>query len=164
MRLEFVCSGNICRSPVAEKVVRARLAEAGLDGVVEVRSSGIGPWHAGEPMDGRAAATLRSRGYDAEHVARRIDDATREADVVVAATRDHVRDLVAAGVDADRVVLLRSFDPAAPEGADLPDPYYGGSRGFDDVLAMVEAAAPGIVERARETERSRARPEDGAPR
>lgn len=146
MRVEFVCSGNICRSPVAEKVVRARLTEAGLDGTVEVSSSGTGPWHAGEPMDRRAAQTLRERGYDSEHVARQVDARTLAADLVVAATTDHVRDLLAVGVEPDRVRLLRSFDPAAPEGAELPDPYYGGPGGFDEVLAMVEAAAPGIVD------------------
>lgn len=145
----FVCTGNICRSPVAEKVFRARLAEAGLAEAVTVSSAGIGPWHAGEPMDRRAAATLRERGYDTTHTARQIDRSQLGADLLVAATEDHVRDLVAAGADAERVVLLRSFDPDAPEGAEVPDPYYGGPGGFDEVLAMVEAAMWGLLERVR---------------
>jgi protein-tyrosine phosphatase len=129
----FVCSGNICRSPVAEKVFRAKLAEAGLEDAVTVSSAGIGSWHAGEPMDERAASTLEQL----------------DADLLVAATEDHVRDLVAAGADPSRVVLLRSFDPEAPAGAEVPDPYYGGPGGFDEVIEMVEAAMPGLVERIR---------------
>jgi protein-tyrosine phosphatase len=100
-------------------------------------------------MDRRAAGTLRDRGYDTTHTARRIDAEQLEADLLVAATEDHVRDLVAAGADPERVVLLRSFDPEAPEGAEVPDPYYGGPGGFDEVIEMVEAAMPGLVERIR---------------
>jgi protein-tyrosine phosphatase len=149
VRVVFVCSGNICRSPVAEKVFRSRLAEAGLADVVEVSSAGVGPWHAGEPMDSRAAATLRERGYDTRHTARQIDRRQLGADLVVAATEDHVRDLVAAGADPERVALLRAFDPDAPAGAEVPDPYYGGPDGFDEVIDMVEAAMPGLVDRVR---------------
>jgi protein-tyrosine phosphatase len=149
MHVVFVCSGNICRSPVAEKVFRARLADAGLTDAVEVSSAGIGPWHAGEPMDRRAAATLTGRGYDTGHRAQQIDRHQLDADLLVAATDDHVRDLVAAGAAPGRVVLLRSFDPDAPEGAEVPDPYYGGPDGFDEVIGMVEAAMPGLVDRVR---------------
>lgn len=143
----FICSGNICRSPVAEKVFRARLAEAGLTDAVAVSSAGIGGWHVGDPMDRRAAATLRERGYDTQHAARRIDPELLAADLLVAATRDHVRELVDAGADPENVVLLRAFDPAAPEGAEVPDPYYGGPDGFDEVIEMIEAAMPGLVAR-----------------
>lgn len=145
----FVCSGNICRSPVAEKVFSARLADAGLSEAVRVTSAGTGPWHADEPMDRRAAASLRDRGYDTAHRARQIDDDLLDADLLVAATHDHVRDLVAAGADPARVVLLRSFDPDAPSDAEVPDPYFGGEDGFDEVIEMVEAAMPGLVERVR---------------
>ncbi len=145
----FVCTGNICRSPVAEKVFAARLAEAGLTDRVRVTSAGMGPWHRGEPMDDRAAASLRDRGYDSTHRARQIDDELLDADLLVAATHDHVRELLAAGADLARIVLLRSFDPDAPEGAEVPDPYFGGPDGFDEVIGMVEAAMPGLVERVR---------------
>lgn len=145
----FVCSGNICRSPVAEKVFTARLADAGLTGDVRVTSAGTGPWHEGEPMDRRAAASLRDRGYDTDHRARQIDDELLGADLLVAATHDHVRDLVAAGADPSRVVLLRSFDPDAPSDAEVPDPYFGGDGAFDEVIGMVEAAMPALVERVR---------------
>jgi protein-tyrosine phosphatase len=145
----FVCSGNICRSPAAEKVFRAKLAEAGLADAVRVSSAGVGPWHVGEPMDRRAATTLRERGYDTRHTARQIDREQLDADLLVAATEDHVRDLVDAGADPRRVVLLRSFDPDAADGAEVPDPYYGGPDAFDEVIDMVEAAMPGLVERVR---------------
>ncbi|MEJ2889125.1 low molecular weight protein-tyrosine-phosphatase [Actinomycetospora aeridis] len=149
MFVVFICSGNICRSPVAEKVFRARLAEAGLADTVTVASAGIGSWHAGEPMDRRAAASLRERGYDTRHTAQQVDDELLGADLLVAATHDHVRDLLAAGADPSRVVLLRAFDPDAPEGAEVPDPYYGGPDGFTDVIDMIEAAMPELVERVR---------------
>ena len=140
-----ICSGNICRSPMAEKILRAALADAELADRVVVTSAGVGPWHIGEPMDSRAAATLAGRGHDTEHVARQIDATTADADLVLAATADHARDLRRAGVPAERVRLLRSFEPGAPDGAEVPDPYYGGPDGFDEVLAMIEAATPGVV-------------------
>jgi protein-tyrosine phosphatase len=145
-----ICSGNICRSPMAEKLLRAAFDDAGLADRVVVTSAGVGPWHVGEPMDSRAAATLARHGHDTGHVARQIDATTADADLVLAATSDHVRDLRRAGVPAEAVRLLRSFDPDAPDGAEIPDPYYGGPDGFDDVLAMIEAATPGVVEWVRE--------------
>ena len=145
-----ICSGNICRSPMAEKVLRAALADAGLADRASVTSAGVGPWHAGEPMDRRAADTVAARGLDTDHVARQMDATALEADLLLAATVDHVRDLRRAGVPADRIRLLRAFDPEAPDGAEIPDPYYGGPDGFDEVLAMIEAAAPGVVDWVRE--------------
>lgn len=135
---------------MGEKVLRARLAEAGLADAVRVSSVGIGPWHEGEGMDRRAAATLDAHGYETRHRARQVDDADLGADLLLAATADHADDLRAAGADPDRVRLLRSFDPAAADGAEVPDPYFGGPDGFDEVLDMVEAAAPGVVAWARE--------------
>ncbi|WP_018335804.1 low molecular weight protein-tyrosine-phosphatase [Actinomycetospora chiangmaiensis] len=158
IRLVTVCTGNICRSPMAEQVLRVALADAGLSDRVEVSSVGIGPWHVGEPMDRRAAATLSAHGYTSEHVARQVADDVIDADLLLAATADHARDLRRAGADPEAVRLLRSFDPAASDGAEVPDPYYGGDEGFDEVLAMIEAAAPGVVAWVRETERIGARP------
>lgn len=135
---------------MAEKVLRAALADAGLTDRAEVSSVGVGPWHVGEPMDPRAADTVAARGLDTEHVARQIDPDALDADLLLAATADHVRDLRRAGVPAERIRLLRAFDPAAPDGAEIPDPYYGGPDGFDEVLAMIEAAAPGVVDWVRE--------------
>ena len=159
LRVVFVCSGNICRSPIAEKVYATVLEREGLAGRVEVSSAGTGPWHAGEPADTRAAEVLRRNGYPAEHVARQVNPEHLEADLLLAATDEHVaaltRELRLSGetdddTAAERVRLVRSFDPDAPPGAGLPDPYYGGDHGFDEVLEMVEAAMPGLLGWTRE--------------
>lgn len=149
----FVCSGNICRSPIAEKVYATELARAGMAGRVRVTSAGTGAWHAGEPADARAAEVLRRHGYPTEHTARKVNFDLLEADLLVAADAGHVHELTRTLGRADaaaRVRLLRSFDPGAPAGAEVPDPYYGGDQGFDQVLSMIEAAMPGLLAWTRE--------------
>ena len=145
----FVCSGNICRSPIAEKVFAAEIADAGLADRVRVTSAGTGSWHVGGPADERAAALLTAHGYPDAHVARQIDDELLDADLLVALDTDHLTALRRLVRDPDRVRLLRSFDPDAPEGAGVPDPYYGGPDGFTEVLTMIRAAMPGLVEHVR---------------
>jgi protein-tyrosine phosphatase len=144
----FVCSGNICRSPIAEKVFAAELERAGLAEGVRVTSAGTGGWHVGDPADERAAAVLRAAGYPSDHRARQVDADTLGADLIVALDDTHRRALSRAG--AGRVRLLRSFDPAAPERAEVPDPYYGEDAGFDEVLAMIRAAVLGMLDWVRE--------------
>ena len=148
MHVVFVCSGNICRSPIAEKVFATELERAGLAEGVRVTSAGTGGWHVGDPADERAAAVLRAAGYPSDHRARQVDADTLGADLIVALDDTHRRALSRAG--AGRVRLLRSFDPTAPEWAEVPDPYYGGDAGFDEVLAMIRAAVPGMLEWVRE--------------
>ena len=148
MHVVFVCSGNICRSPIAEKVFAAELERAGLAEGVRVTSAGTGGWHVGDPADERAAAVLRAAGYPSDHRARQVDADTLGADLIVALDDTHRRALSRAG--AGRVRLLRSFDPTAPEWAEVPDPYYGGDAGFDEVLAMIRAAVPGMLDWVRE--------------
>lgn len=142
----FVCSGNICRSPMAELVFRARLDDAGLGDAVRVTSTGTGGWHAGEPADKRARATLKAHGYPTAHVASEVSEEDLAADLLLAADEGHAAFLRARAGDPAKVRLLRSFDPSAPEGAEVPDPYYGGDEGFDEVLGMVERAVPGLLE------------------
>jgi protein-tyrosine phosphatase len=134
-------------------VFRRRLKDAGLDGVVEVDSAGLGDWHVGEDVDERSAAALRARGYPAwVHEARqfRPGDFARR-DLVVALDAGHERALLSmARTDADRakIRMLRSYDPAAatdPSGLDVPDPYFGDERGFEQVLDLVEAACAGLL-------------------
>ena len=148
MHVVFVCSGNICRSPIAEKVFAAELERAGLADGVRVTSAGTGGWHVGDPADERAAAVLRAAGYPSDHRARQVDAEALGADLIVALDDTHRRALCDVG--ASRVRLLRSFDPTAPEGAEVPDPYYGGDDGFDEVLAMIQAAVPGMLDWVRE--------------
>lgn len=147
-RIAVVCLGNICRSPMADVVLNARVAEAGLDDRVEVVSAGTGGWHAGDRMDRRAAALLNREGYDADrHRAQQVPVRwLDECDLVLAMDRDNLRDLRALGeTDPTRVRLFRDFDPDEP-GSEVPDPYYGGDDGFRDVLAMVERTSATVAE------------------
>ncbi len=137
----FVCTGNICRSPMAQNIVRHAVADAGL--AARIDSCGTGPWHAGDPADRRARAALRTAGYDDAHIAAQVSPAHLSADLVVALDTGHARDLRRLGA-GDRTRLLRSFDPTA-DGPDVADPYYGDDSGFELVRTQIEAAAPGIV-------------------
>lgn len=143
-RVGMVCLGNICRSPMADVVLRAKVADAGLDDRVEVDSCGTGGWHVGESMDRRAAATLTAAGYDAtQHRAQQwAEHWLHDHDLLLAMDETNLADI---GGRSDRVLLLRDLDPAEP-GAAVPDPYYGGDDGFLDVLAMVERSCDALVD------------------
>jgi len=149
MHVTFVCTGNICRSPVAAIVFREHVRRAGLADVVEVSSAGTGGWHVGDPADERAAKSLVDAGYSSEHTAAQVGKLHLGADLLVALDSGHARELRRLSGDPDRVRLLRSFDPDA-DGVDVPDPYYGDREGFDRVLAMTEAAMPGLLAWVRE--------------
>jgi protein-tyrosine phosphatase len=140
-RVELVCLGNICRSPTAHVVLEERLAEAGLQDVVEVSSSGTGDWHVGGPMDRRAAAALTTAGYDATRHRARQHDPSGGVDLVLAMDDANLADLGGAG---ERIRKFRDFDPVEP-GSDVPDPYYGGDDGFEEVLTMVERTASAVI-------------------
>jgi len=142
----FVCTGNICRSPIAEKVFARELEQAGLADAVHVSSAGTGNWHIGSPADERAEAVLLAAGYEVDHVARQVDAEQLGADLIVALDRSHERALRSMVPEPDRVRLLRSFDPDAPPGAEVPDPYYGDDDGFTTVLEMIRAAMPEMIE------------------
>ncbi|MFF1547243.1 low molecular weight protein-tyrosine-phosphatase [Streptomyces sp. NPDC058291] len=154
-RVCFVCTGNICRSPMAESVFRARVEDAGLDGLVEVDSAGTGDWHEGENADPRALSVLEEHGYALDHTARRFEPSWfARLDLVIALDSGHLRALrlLAPTVqDAAKVRLLRSYDPAAADqDLDVPDPYYGGRDGFEECLEMVEEASTGLLAAVRD--------------
>jgi protein-tyrosine phosphatase len=142
----FVCTGNICRSPIAEKVFVHELERAGLADRVQASSAGTTGWHIGSPADERATALLRAHGYPQAHAARQVDAEQLAADLLVALDHEHRRTLQAMVPEPERVRLLRSFDPSAPAGAEVPDPYYADDAAFDAVLAMIRAAMPGLVD------------------
>jgi protein-tyrosine phosphatase len=146
-RIVLVCLGNICRSPMAHVVLQARVDDAGLGDRVEITSSGTGDWHVGNPMDRRAAATLTGAGYDAtRHRARQYDAASAaRCDLVLAMDSQNLADL---GGASPRVMLFRELDPVEP-GGDVPDPYYGGHAGFEEVLTMVERTSAALVQALR---------------
>ena len=145
LHITFVCSGNICRSPMAEKMFAHQIRERGLADRVRVTSAGTGGWHAGDGADRRANRVLHAHGYPTDHVAAQVDADHLSADLVVALGRNHVRMLTQLGVEPERVRMLRSFDPRSGAHAlDVEDPYYGGLTDFEDVFEVIEAAPPGL--------------------
>ncbi|WP_163559078.1 low molecular weight protein-tyrosine-phosphatase [Halomonas sp. NO4] len=152
MRVLFVCLGNICRSPTAEGVFRRQLDEAGLSGRVEVDSCGIGPWHVGKSPDPRAQAAARRRGIDLAGLRARqlADEDFYRFDYLLAMDHDNLA-AIEARRPADSAAEARLFLAYAGEPArDVPDPYYGGDHGFDEVLDLIEAASRGLVATLRE--------------
>ncbi|MFC4912239.1 low molecular weight protein-tyrosine-phosphatase [Actinomadura gamaensis] len=150
-RVTFVCTGNICRSPMAESVFRHHVDEEGLD--VEVDSSGTGGWHVGDAADSRTVAALRRAGYRSAHIARQFEpEWAAHYDLIIALDEGHLAELRAMAPDGEaaaKIRLLREFDPSAGDDLDVPDPYYGGRADFDQVLEMVEAAMPGLLDEVR---------------
>lgn len=147
-RICFVCTGNICRSPMAEAVFHELLAQGGYDRQVVVSSAATGDWHVGERADPRTVAALNEHGYDgSQHRARQFDPTWfPELDLVVAFDHGQERVLRSwATTDEDRakVQLLRSFDPDA-DGTEVPDPYYSSPEYFHTVLGMIERASRGL--------------------
>ena len=152
----FVCLGNICRSPLAEGVFRALVREAGLEDRFEIDSAGTSNYHTGDAPDARTSAVARRRGVVLEHAARQVNARDLERfDYVVAMDRQNLgklqRLMDGSGVETE-VRLLREFDPEAKEDLEVPDPYFGGPRGFEDVHDMVERACRGLLEHILEHE------------
>ncbi len=144
-RVVFVCTGNICRSPMAEIVFREFADAAGLRERVGSTSAGTGDWHVGERADLRTIEALQRRGYDGgQHRARQFTLGDfAHSDLVVALDRSHERILrgwARTEADADKIALLMSFDSQA-QTLDVPDPYYAGPGMFDEVLGMIESAS-----------------------
>jgi protein-tyrosine phosphatase len=167
-RVCLVCLGNICRSPMAETVLRAELASAGLDGLVAVDSAGTGDWHVGDGMDPGARAALATRGHDGSaHRARQFQPSwLSRRDLILAMDQRNLADLrrMARGGNADRIRLFGEVGglietpgglggvvppggSRAPGGGDIPDPWGGGPGEFGRVLDLLGAAAPVIAGR-----------------
>lgn len=145
LHVSFICSGNICRSPMAEKMFAHELVARGLGERVRVSSAGTGGWHVGDGADHRAVQVLNAHGYPSAHRAAQMDDDHLGADLVIALGRNHERLLRQHGVDPERLRMLRSFDPrcgAHPD--DVEDPYYGGIADFEETFTVIAAALPGL--------------------
>jgi len=153
MRILLVCMGNICRSPSAEGVVKHLLRNNKMDHEINVDSAGTHAYHAGEPPDPRAQRAAQRRGIDLSRLrARRIAQADfEEFDLILAMDRENLEELHSACPERHRHKIelfmryARSF-----EADEVPDPYYGGEKGFDVVLDMVEDAAQGLLETLRQ--------------
>jgi protein-tyrosine phosphatase len=148
-RVVFVCLGNICRSPIAEVVLRKLVDDAGLGDQVDVSSAGTAEWHVGKRADQRTLDVLARHGYDGDrHRARQFEkDWFDRHDLVLALDRSNLADLqaLAAPDHTGKVRLLMSFDSSAGV-TDVPDPYYGGPEGFDHALSLIEGACRGVLD------------------
>jgi protein-tyrosine phosphatase len=141
----FVCSGNICRSPTAEAIMRGRVADARLEDQIVVDSAGTGGWHVGEPPDQRAVAAAARRGIDVSGLAREIEQSDfDEFDLVLA-------------VDEENLLRLQRIVPQDARAEvrkltadDIPDPYYGGPDGFEDVLDRLTVAIDDLIDELRQ--------------
>lgn len=147
MRVLFVCLGNICRSPTAEGVLRHKLREAGLAEHIEVASAGTGDWHVGKAPDRRSQAAAKLRGYDLS--AQRAQQVTRADfatyDMILAMDNSNLRHLKAlqpAKGKAELDLFLRRYQSQIDE---VPDPYYDGDQGFEQVLDLIERASDLLV-------------------
>jgi protein-tyrosine phosphatase len=147
MRVLFVCTGNICRSPTAAGVFAHFVREAGLEGRVQVESAGTHGYHVGKPPDERAQDHASRRGYDLSALrARQVHKGDFEAfDLVVALDRGHL-EILHANCPPKHACKLRLL----VKGRDVPDPYYGGPEDFERVLDLVEGACLALLSEVRE--------------
>lgn len=147
MKVLFVCLGNICRSPTAEGVFRRKVREAGLEGRIEIDSAGTGDWHVGKAPDARTRAAALRRGYDLSSLRARqvsVADFSRY-DLILAMDHANLRDLKhlrGGSGKAELDLFLRRYEGAVDE---VPDPYYRGEDGFEQVLDLVEQACDGLL-------------------
>lgn len=144
----FVCLGNICRSPTAEAVFRKKVADAQLDSLVCMDSAGTAGYHTGSPPDKRSRDSGSSRGYDFSGIkCRRVQESDfEEFDYIIAMDNANYADLTANSLPDfhAKIRLMMSF--ADSEFEEVPDPYYGGRKGFELVLDLIELASDGLVE------------------
>jgi protein-tyrosine phosphatase len=148
-RILFVCLGNICRSPLAESVFRHLAREKGVESSFEIDSAGTSGWHEGDPPDARSVATARARGVEVTGGSRKLTAADlHRFDYIIAMdgqNRASIARLQAESGGRGRVHLLREWDPQA-DRPDVPDPYNGGARGFEDVHDIVERSCAALLD------------------
>ena len=147
----FVCHGNICRSPLAQGVMESLVKKEGLEEIILISSAGVSGWHVGEPPDNRMQNTAQKHGVTLNSRARHFQGHDfKQMDMVLAMDHSNFETLKAMRPLADtqdKLFLFRSFDPENKGDLEVPDPYYGGDRGFELVFEMVERACPKIMER-----------------
>ncbi len=150
MRILFVCLGNICRSPTARAATQEALIDLGIRGEVELDSAGLGSWHLGDGPDRRMREAAEAAGLYLDDRARRVTaDELGEWDLILAMDRGNLhrlREMADSDEVRDRIRLFRDFDDASPPGSEVPDPYYGGTEGFAEVVRICRAAALGLAD------------------
>ena len=149
-RICFVCTGNIVRSPLAEKLFRHLSEEAGVVRKYEVDSAGMGPWHVGEPPDARMLRVAARHGFRYDHRGRQFQNTDFDRfDLILAMdaeNRDALLYRVSSPEQEAKIRMLREFDPYGGPRQSVPDPYYGGSDGFEEVYRVVERSVMGLLE------------------
>jgi protein-tyrosine phosphatase len=149
-RILFVCLGNIIRSPLGEGLFRHLVEGAGLDGKYQVDSAGTGRWHVGEPPDSRMQRVAARRGVIYSHRARQVQPEDFDRfDLILAMDRENRDDLLRMArkpEHRDKVRLLREFDPEGGRNSSVPDPYYGGSDGFEEVYEVIVRSVRGLIQ------------------
>jgi protein-tyrosine phosphatase len=150
IRVSFVCLGNICRSPTAEGIMRSLVEGAGLSEAIEVESAGTGSWHLGERADRRARETAHGRGVTLNGRAQQFAESDFDRLDYILVMDVGIKNTLARLATTDdgraKLHLLRSFDPASPPDAPVPDPYYGGPDGFEEVFDICDAACRGLLD------------------
>lgn len=146
----FVCWGNICRSPMAERIAMSWAERAGIEATF--RSAGVSDEERGNPIDYRAVKVLQESGYSTKgHRAHKVTAAEiLNADLVIGLEQLHNDLMLRLAPHARNLALLTDFDPRAPKGSGIPDPWYGGPEGFYETRDAIEAAVPGLLTKVRE--------------
>jgi len=150
-RLLFVCTGNICRSPMAKWIMHDLCRARGVADLFEIDSCGTGSWHAGEPADRRSAACGLAHGLSIDHIARQINAADlQDFDLLLVMDRSNYHDVLRLNPSREKVKMLRAFDPLLADAdereCEVPDPYYGGEQGFELMHGMLHRACSGLLE------------------
>lgn len=151
MKILFVCTGNICRSPTAEGVFRHMVEEAGLGQSITTDSAGTHGYHVGEPPDSRSCAAAQTRGFDLSALRARKVKASdfQDFDLILAMDQGHFAHLIAMRPRDARAEVKLYLDFHPDGSGDVPDPYYGGAEGFTQVLDMIEETSKALLEHAR---------------
>lgn len=150
-RILFVCLGNICRSPMAEAILRHEANQRGMRAQVEIQSCGTGSWHIGDNADPRTIAACQARGVPINHIARQINAPAdfNRFDLLIAMDDNNRRNLLALGCPPAKLKLMRSYDPkfkASAEVPPVPDPYTGTASDFDDVFDMLTTSCRALLD------------------
>ena len=149
IEISFVCLGNICRSPLAQGVFQDLVNREKLDHKIIVTSAGTSGWHVGDPPDERMRQTALSKGINLESRAQQFQSKDfNRFNLVLAMDHSTLANLEAIApstLPEDKLMLFRSFDPESRGNQDVPDPYYGGTKGFEEVFLMVERTCPPLL-------------------
>ncbi|MDA3851791.1 MAG: low molecular weight phosphotyrosine protein phosphatase [Spirochaetaceae bacterium] len=154
IKIMFVCMGNICRSPLAHSIFQKLVNNSGLQDKFEIESSGTTGQHVGQLPDQRMSELARKKGFDLNHRARRISPHDfEEYQLILAMDKDNLADILYMGreeKELPEIRLFRDFDPGGYEGSEVPDPYYGGDEGFENVFNIVLRTCKSLFERLKE--------------